>query len=29
MDETLDFTFEDFEIPEKFNMLPGMIIKKG
>lgn len=25
LDETLDFTFEDFEIPEKFNMLPGMI----
>ena len=24
LDETLDFTFEDFEIPEKFNMLPGM-----
>ncbi len=24
LDETLDFTFEDFEIPKKFNMLPGM-----
>ena len=24
LEETLDFTFEDFEIPEKFNMLPGM-----
>jgi hypothetical protein len=24
LDETLDFTFEDFEIPEKFNMLLGM-----
>lgn len=24
LDETLDFTFEDFEIPEKFNLLPGM-----
>lgn len=24
LDETLDFTFEDFEIPEKFNTLPGM-----
>lgn len=24
LDETLDFTFEDFEIPEKFNVLPGM-----
>lgn len=24
LEETLDFTFEDFEIPEKFNTLPGM-----
>ncbi len=24
LDETFDFTFEDFEIPKKFNMLPGM-----
>ena len=24
LEETLDFTFEDFEIPEKFNILPGM-----
>lgn len=24
LDETLNFTFEDFEIFEKFNMLPGM-----
>lgn len=25
LDETLEFTFEDFEIPEKFNMLSGMV----
>ena len=25
LDEDVDFTFEDFEIPEKFTMLPGMI----
>lgn len=24
LDEDMDFTFEDFEIPEKFNLLPGM-----
>lgn len=24
LDETIDFTFEDFEIPEKFNILAGM-----
>lgn len=24
LDETLDFTFEDFEIPEKFSLLNGM-----
>lgn len=24
LDEDMDFTFEDFEIPEKFTMLPGM-----
>jgi len=24
LDETLEFTFEDFEIPEKFNLLAGM-----
>ncbi|AZK48791.1 phage tail tube protein [Paenibacillus lentus] len=24
LDEDMDFTFEDFEIPEKFKMLPGM-----
>ncbi len=27
LDETFDFTFEDFEIPKKFNMLPGQIKK--
>lgn len=26
LDEDFDFTFEDFEIPEKFNLLPGMQI---
>jgi hypothetical protein len=25
LDENFDFTFEDFEIPEKFNLLSGMI----
>ena len=24
LDENIDFTFEDFEIPEKFSMLAGM-----
>jgi len=24
LDETIDFTFEDFEIPEKFSLLNGM-----
>ncbi|QVY60930.1 phage tail tube protein [Cytobacillus gottheilii] len=24
LDEDLDFTFDDFEIPEKFTLLPGM-----
>jgi hypothetical protein len=24
LDESIDFTFEDFEIPEKFNVLAGM-----
>ena len=24
LDENIDFTFEDFEIPEKFNLLAGM-----
>ncbi len=24
LDEDIDFTFEDFEIPEKFRMLAGM-----
>lgn len=24
LDEDMDFTFEDFEIPEKFNLLDGM-----
>lgn len=24
LDEDMDFTFEDFEIPEKFTLLPGM-----
>lgn len=24
LDETIDFTFEDFEMPEEFTMLPGM-----
>jgi len=25
LEEDMDFTFEDFEIPEKFNMLSGMV----
>lgn len=25
LEEDLDFTFDDFEIPEKFNLLPGMV----
>ena len=25
LDEDVDFTFDDFEIPEKFNLLQGMI----
>lgn len=25
LDESLDFTFEDFEIPEKFNVMDGML----
>lgn len=25
LDEDVDFTFEDFEIPEAFHMLPGML----
>jgi len=24
LEEDMDFTFEDFELPEKFNLLPGM-----
>ena len=24
LDEDMDFTFEDFKIPEKFKLLPGM-----
>ena len=24
LDEDMDFTFDDFELPEKFNLLPGM-----
>ena len=24
LDESMDFTFEDFEIPEKFSLLAGM-----
>ena len=25
LDESMDFTFEDFEIPEKFNVMSGML----
>ena len=25
LDEDIDFTFEDFEMPEKFSLLPGMV----
>ena len=25
LDESMDFTFEDFEIPEKFNIMSGML----
>lgn len=25
LDESMDFTFEDFEIPEKFNVMDGML----
>lgn len=25
LDEDMDFTFEDFEIPEKFNLINGMM----
>jgi hypothetical protein len=25
LDEDMDFTFEDWEMPEKFNLLPGML----
>ncbi len=26
LDEEINFTFEDFEIPERFNLLPGMLV---
>ncbi|MFC2475917.1 MAG: phage tail tube protein [Catonella sp.] len=25
LDEDMDFTFEDYKMPEKFNLLPGMV----